>query len=401
MEQSSAMPRTSQPPIPVEAEILNSLPLSSPEPPRLRAVQNHIASHLASERAPDGLPLNQFLNDLHREMRRADRSRTPLSLLVYRFERAAPQGVRPADHLLELLHRVKRETDIVGVMDGDKVAVLCPDTDEAGTRAFLRKIVDAHGGNVPIAAAPAIATYPHVMFDSLASGNDPLPTARPFVVSDNGVLGESGYAGKRALDIVGAVTLILLFAPLMLLIALAIVCGSRGPVIFRQKRLGKGGKPFTFYKFRSMKTLADDSIHRAYVAKLISGKLAGDERGPSKTPFKLESDPRVTWIGRLIRKSSIDELPQLFNVLKGEMSLVGPRPPIPYEAAHYQSWHLRRTLSLMPGITGVWQVEGRSRVSFDEMVRMDLRYLRDCSFGLDLRILLRTVLVVVRCEGAA
>ena len=122
---------------------------------------------------------------------------------------------------------------------------------------------------------------------------------------------------------------------------------------------------------------------------------------PKGAPFKLKTDPRVTWIGRLIRKTSIDELPQLFNVLRGEMSLVGPRPPIPYEAAHYQSWHLRRTLSLLPGITGVWQVEGRSRVTFNEMVRMDLRYLRDCSLSLDLRILLRTVLVVACCEGAA
>jgi lipopolysaccharide/colanic/teichoic acid biosynthesis glycosyltransferase len=364
-----------------------------------RALQARSLPRSATERAPDGLPMNQFLSDLHREMRRADRSRTPLSLLVYRVERAATPAVRPADHLLEVLHRVKRETDIVGLMGDDKVAVLCPDTDEAGTHAFLRKI-ETHRGGTPIASAPATATYPHVMFDTLANGANPLPAARPFVVSDDKLRGEAGYTGKRALDIVGATFLILLFMPLMLLIALAIVCSSRGPIIFRQRRLGKGGKPFTFYKFRSMKTLADDSIHRAYVASLIGGKLTAEQGGAPSAPFKLKSDPRITWIGRLIRKSSIDELPQLFNVLKGEMSLVGPRPPIPYEAAHYQSWHLRRTLSLMPGITGVWQVEGRSRVSFDEMVRMDLRYLRDCSLGLDLRILLRTVLVVVRCEGA-
>ena len=109
----------------------------------------------------------------------------------------------------------------------------------------------------------------------------------------------------------------------------------------------------------------------------------------------------MTWVGRIIRKTSIDELPQLFNVLKGDMSLVGPRPPVPYEAENYQSWHLRRVLDIKPGITGLWQVEGRSKVTFDEMVRMDLRYIRSCSLALDLRILAKTVLVVLRTDGAA
>jgi lipopolysaccharide/colanic/teichoic acid biosynthesis glycosyltransferase len=117
--------------------------------------------------------------------------------------------------------------------------------------------------------------------------------------------------------------------------------------------------------------------------------------------YKIKADPRVTPVGRFIRKTSIDELPQLFNVLKGEMSLIGPRPPLPYEAENYQSWHLRRVLDIRPGITGLWQVEGRSKVSFDEMVRMDLRYVRGCSLSLDLRILAKTVLVVLNCKGAA
>ena len=122
------------------------------------------------------------------------------------------------------------------------------------------------------------------------------------------------------------------------------------------------------------------------------------EGGPAI--YKLKADPRVTPIGRFIRKSSIDELPQLFNVLNGDMSLVGPRPPIPYEAAQYQPWHLRRIMTVKPGITGIWQVEGRSKVAFSEMVRMDLRYIRECSLALDIKILLKTVLVVLRGEGA-
>ncbi len=121
----------------------------------------------------------------------------------------------------------------------------------------------------------------------------------------------------------------------------------------------------------------------------------------AKPEYKLRSDPRVTSIGRFIRKTSIDELPQFFNVLKGDMSLVGPRPPIAYETAQYQPWHLRRVMTAKPGITGLWQVEGRGRVSFSEMVRMDVRYVRDCSFVLDLKLLFKTILVVLRCDGAA
>ena len=398
MEHSSALPRTPQPPIPMEGAILGALPLASAEPPRLRAVQTRSPPHPALQRAPGGLPVNQFLSDLHREMRRADRSRTPLSLLVYRVDRPAIHEPPNADQLLEVLHRVKRETDIVGLVGDDTVAVLCPDTDAAGLLAFLRKVETLSPGPPPV-ATPATATYPDAMFDSLASGTSPLPAAMPFLVAEGQVRADGGYAGKRALDIVGAALAICLFAPLMLATALAIAC-TRGPVIFRQTRLGIGGRPFTFYKFRSMQTRADDGIHRAYVASLIGGSVATPRSGTNDTPFKLQDDPRVTWIGRLIRKTSIDELPQLFNVLHGEMSLVGPRPPIPYEAAHYQSWHLRRILSVKPGITGVWQVEGRSRVSFNEMVRMDLRYIRHCSLLLDMKLLFRTVAAVLRCEGA-
>jgi lipopolysaccharide/colanic/teichoic acid biosynthesis glycosyltransferase len=165
--------------------------------------------------------------------------------------------------------------------------------------------------------------------------------------------------------------------------------------------LGKGGVPFVFYKFRSMVTNGDDSIHRAFVANLIKGEDEANAKAEEGAPvYKIKADPRVTRIGRFIRKTSIDELPQFFNVLKGEMSLVGPRPPIPYEAANYQPWHLRRILAANPGLTGLWQVEGRSRVSFNDMVRMDLRYIRESSLSLDIKILLKTVLVVLRCDGA-
>jgi lipopolysaccharide/colanic/teichoic acid biosynthesis glycosyltransferase len=145
----------------------------------------------------------------------------------------------------------------------------------------------------------------------------------------------------------------------------------------------------------------DDAIHREYVKKLIEGHHDQINEGDADDPvYKLQSDARVTAVGRIIRRTSMDELPQLVNVLKGEMSLVGPRPPIPYEIEDYQSWHMRRLQEVRPGITGLWQVEGRSRTTFDEMVRLDLRYIRNWSLWLDIKILFKTVVVVIRCDGA-
>jgi lipopolysaccharide/colanic/teichoic acid biosynthesis glycosyltransferase len=186
----------------------------------------------------------------------------------------------------------------------------------------------------------------------------------------------------------------------MLLVALLIKITSPGPVLFRQKRLGFLGKPFTFLKFRSMKVDSDHSIHRQYVTKLINGSKGAVNNGTAKQPvYKITNDPRVTWLGRFLRKSSLDELPQFFNVLSGDMSLVGPRPPIPYEYDIYKRWHCRRVLEVKPGITGLWQVNGRSRTIFNEMVRLDLTYVRTWSLWLDMKILLRTPWAVVSTKG--
>ncbi len=334
------------------------------------------------------LPANVFLRDLHREMRRSERSNAALSLALYHVD---PMHPLQADLLLDAIYGAKRETDIVGHVGNNVIAVLCTDTDEPGIRSFMKKI-DARSGGLPF--APVAATYPDDIFQSITSGTGMQSTIDPLLVSDAGSETGRGYALKRCLDVVGAVVAICLLSPLMLLVAAAISLGSPGPVIFRQTRLGKGGKPFTFYKFRSMRIDSDDRVHRQFVASLIKD---GQAEGAT---YKLHADPRITRIGRLIRKTSIDELPQFFNVLKGDMSLVGPRPPIPYETVHYQSWHLRRILSIKPGITGLWQVDGRSRVTFSEMVRMDLRYIHDCSLLLDLKILVKTVFVVIRCNGA-
>ena len=366
-----------------------------------RRVKTHRpgAEHRSIRGPRDGaLPPNDFLKDLHREKRRAERSQVALSLVLYLVNEDQLSGVQRVDELLEVLHRAKRETDILGHVGTDTIAVLCPDTDESGTQAFIRKI-DAMSDDGPFPTVAA--TYPNDLFENLAAGTRTQPAFHPFVVSDSTDPQQRGYRLKRYLDIVGAIVAITLLAPFMLVIALLIGMTSKGPVIFRQTRVGKGGVPFTFYKFRSMLTNVDDSIHRNFVADLIKGERAENSLAADKpSTYKLQSDPRVTPIGRFIRRTSIDELPQFFNVLKGDMSLVGPRPPIPYEAAQYQPWHLRRLMTLKPGITGIWQVEGRSRVPFNEMVRMDLRYIRECSLALDLKILLATIVVVFRGDGA-
>jgi lipopolysaccharide/colanic/teichoic acid biosynthesis glycosyltransferase len=208
---------------------------------------------------------------------------------------------------------------------------------------------------------------------------------------------------KRLIDIIGSAMFLLVLVPVFLAIALAIKLTSKGPVLFKQQRIGQYGRPFTFLKFRSMRVNNDNSVHREYVTKLIAGeaiKHAIDDTKKQDSVYKLTQDPRITRFGLILRRSSVDELPQLINVLRGDMSLVGPRPAIPYEVAAYQTWHRRRVLEVKPGITGLWQVNGRSRLTFDEMVRLDLRYAKTCSPWLDLKIILRTPRAVLSGDGA-
>jgi exopolysaccharide biosynthesis polyprenyl glycosylphosphotransferase len=200
---------------------------------------------------------------------------------------------------------------------------------------------------------------------------------------------------KRVMDIVGSTIAITFTLPLVLVVAIAIKLTSRGPILFRQKRLGYHGREFMFLKFRSM-YMDQPKGHSDYVSSLVS-----EEFGKMGTNgvFKLQNDPRITPIGTFLRRTSIDELPQFLNVLLGQMSLVGPRPAMPYEFKYYETWHKKR-LSIKPGITGLWQVSGRRRVTFDEMVEMDLKYAATQTFWLDLKILLRTPFVVLTGQGA-
>ena len=206
---------------------------------------------------------------------------------------------------------------------------------------------------------------------------------------------------KRTIDVLGSTFALVVCAPVFLLIALGIKVSSNGPVLFRQQRVGEHGRPFTFLKFRSMHVNNDPDVHKEYIKRLIAGEVEHQPLdGDRGCIYKLTNDARVTRVGAFLRRTSLDEMPQFFNVLRGEMSLVGPRPPVPYEVQHYDLWHRRRLVEAKPGITGLWQVNGRSRVAFDEMVRLDLRYAKTWSPWLDIKILLRTPWAVLIGEGA-
>ena len=205
---------------------------------------------------------------------------------------------------------------------------------------------------------------------------------------------------KRLSDIIISAVTLVLVSPIWLVIALLIKLDSKGPVMFRQERVGMDGRIFLCYKFRTMRVDADENVHREAYQKNIGGDLeanAGDEHDPLFG--KVKDDPRVTRFGRQLRRSSFDELPQFLNVLKGDMSVVGPRPPIAYEVEEYDIWH-RKRLDMKPGITGLWQVSGRSRLTFEEMVKIDLYYIENWSIWLDLKIILLTLPAIVRGEGA-
>lgn len=214
---------------------------------------------------------------------------------------------------------------------------------------------------------------------------------------------------KRGFDIVLSLMALIVLSPIFLVISIAIKLDSAGPVIFRQQRVRGSQDPrdphperstFTFCKFRSMYADADQSTHREYATQFINGNHKAVNNGNKKAPiYKMTRDKRVTRVGRILRRTSLDELPQLLNVLRGEMSLVGPRPALPYEVAQYEEWH-RERLSVTPGITGLWQVSGRSHLTFKEMAALDTEYAQRCSLGLDLVLLIKTIPAVLSSKGA-
>jgi lipopolysaccharide/colanic/teichoic acid biosynthesis glycosyltransferase len=345
------------------------------------------------------LSKHNFLRQLRLEKRRTERSKAPLSLVLFNVDLESAEGTNQLRALADSLRSSKRETDVLGYVAEDCLGFLLPDTSQDGAHSFTRNVRTRNG---TLDFSTVVATYPDQVFESLTEGSHGHVDNAPLFLDHEHTQSRLGRILKRTLDIFGSAALLLLLSPVMIAAALAVRMTSPGPAIFKQQRLGRFGIPFDIYKFRSMSNKNDDKAHREYVAKLIAGQTAEINNGDAKNPvYKMVRDPRITRVGHFIRKTSIDELPQLFNVFLGDMSLVGPRPPLRYEAEKYQVWHLRRILEVRPGITGLWQVIGRSTTNFDEMVRLDLKYIREWSIWMDIKLLFGTLRVVIMRSGGA
>ena len=344
------------------------------------------------------LPTAHFRESLRLEKRRVERSKAPLSLLLFSFPTDSITREEQIWKFISILQKNTRETDIKGWVNHQVIGLVLPYTDEKGLKKFVEKIETSNGD---LRYGLVSGTYPDHIFSRVFAEGVDKPDLFPFDLDQLHRFKAFDLALKRAIDIAGSIVGLTLFSPLMATTAIAIKMTSPGPAIFKQVRLGKNGMRFPFYKFRSMHVNTDDHVHREYVSNLIKGNMESIHQGdPGEPLFKMKNDRRITPLGKIIRKLSIDELPQFWNVLRGEMSLVGPRPPIPYEVEEYEPWHLRRILEVKSGMTGLWQVEARSKTSFDDMVRLDLQYVRNWSLWLDIKILLKTVRAVIRPKGA-
>jgi lipopolysaccharide/colanic/teichoic acid biosynthesis glycosyltransferase len=356
----------------------------------------------------DVLGENVFHSMLTLERRRAERSRKPFVLMLLDANLEIGAAVQILRQAVDIVVACKRETDLAGwYKQGAILGIIFTEVNLEGeipvTETLRTKIETAFVKHLGRDRANKIAISVHIFpesWDKDSSGwvadSKLYPDLKrksshkrlPLVI-------------KRAIDIAGSGALLLVLSPFLAVIMALIKLTSKGSVIYKQERLGRFGARFKCLKFRTMYSNNDPKIHQEYVQKFIAGTDGLDKsEGSDKPVYKLVKDPRVTFIGGILRKTSLDELPQFWNVLRGDMSLVGPRPPVPYEFEVYDIWHRRRVLEVRPGVTGLWQVSGRNRTRFDEMVRLDLRYCQTWSIWLDLKILLATPGAVINGGGA-
>jgi len=347
---------------------------------------------------------------LRLERKRTERSRRRFVLMLLEARNLLKAGEEHEtfDRVVAALSESTRETDIKGwYKERSVIGMIFSEVGDADgksiAKALLNKVTNALSSALGIEQINEIKLSLHVFpehsneqgpggptdsvfYPDLDRSSDPKRTAR---------------ALKRSIDIAGSLFALTLAAPFLIVIAVLIKLTSRGPILFRQQRVGQYGRRFTFLKFRSMYFTGDHTIHKEFVKRLIAG-TSGQEQENGRTPevYKLTNDPRITPFGRFLRKTSLDEIPQFLNVLTGSMSLVGPRPPIPYEFECYEMWHRQRLVAVKPGITGQWQVGGRSRTTFDEMVRMDLKYSSSWTVWGDIKILSQTPRAVLSGVGA-
>jgi exopolysaccharide biosynthesis polyprenyl glycosylphosphotransferase len=367
----------------------------------------NVSRSSASVTPPRGLPVagqtysvlgeEPFHRMIALERKRTERSGKPFLLMLLDAGHCLPsdRNGRVLSKILSALSLATRETDvtgwyknhsIVGVMFIDVSA----DDRESILGTMMSRVSETLRNNLSLEKFSQISISMHVFPEEWnQESTHSNPTLYPDFVNRNQAQ-KFGRIVKRLIDIVGSATALVLLSPIFLAVAVLVKLSSKGQILFKQERLGQFGKTFTFLKFRSMYANNDRKIHQEFMKRVIKGVHDPGAAGGSKSVYKMTNDPRITRIGWILRRTSLDELPQFINVLRGEMSLVGPRPPIAYECEEYDIWHRRRVLEVKPGITGLWQVKGRSRVRFDDMVRLDLQYVRTWSLWLDLQILLQT-----------
>ena len=348
---------------------------------------------------------SHFHHMLRIEQRRTERSKKPFLVMLlnisglntgcngYVYEKIKP-----------ILTSCSRETDIRGWYEHNEVMGVIftevASVDENSIESIVQKLRKGISKTLDAEEIKRIKVSIHVFPEETVNStinNGLFNIALYPDLSKPSLSRQAALSLKKLIDVTGSFLALLVFSPILMIISAAVKLTSEGPVFFKQERMGLNGETFTFLKFRSMYTNSDHNRHKDYIKKLIKeGKDDTDAPGV----YKLSNDPRTTPLGGFLRKTSLDELPQFINVLKGEMSLVGPRPPIPYEYELYDIWHRRRLLSVKPGITGLWQVTGRSRTTFDEMVRLDLKYINEWSLWLDIKLLFKTPWVIITGKGA-
>jgi len=354
------------------------------------------------------IPEDVFHSLLTLERKRAERSRKQFVLMLMdaHLENGSAAGI--LKEAVEIVIASKRETDLIGwYRQGAILGVIFTEvnagTDRPITEILRNKFETTLAERMGKSRSAKIAVSFHV-FPEIWDKNQSSWQADSKLypeLSPTASRQQVPLLIKRMMDVAGGAALLLMLSPLLAAIAAMIKLTSKGPVIFEQERLGRFGARFKCLKFRTMYTDNDPKIHQEYIEQFIFGNEAsGNSNGSQQPVYKIVNDPRVTTVGRFLRKTSLDELPQFWNVLRGEMSLVGPRPPVQYEFEIYDIWHRRRILDVKPGVTGLWQVSGRSRTRFDDMVRLDLRYCRTWSLWLDLKILLSTPRAVLGGDGA-
>ena len=340
---------------------------------------------------------NAFHAVLERERARVDRHGREFSLVLFDVGKTDGEPTRP---LARVLTNRTRSIDQVGWLDGRCIGAVLPDTPAEGARKFAEDVCKA----IATYTSPPVFrvfTYPSQWLqgnngDPTQLSNTDIPKGSKASQANEStnlmdglghLLGYHMPGWKRFIDVVGALFGLILLFPVFLLIAILIKIVSSGPVFFKQERLGYLGRPFTCWKFRTMKIDADIALHQKYLSKLINAE-------EPMTKLDEGDDTRIIPMGKFLRQTGLDELPQLFHVLFGEMSLIGPRPCIPYEAQEYLLWH-RKRFDTMPGLSGLWQVSGKNKTTFKEMMRLDIKYLGQRSLWLDLKILLKTVPTII------